>query len=169
MRDVPHEAQGGKTLRKLWAMYALLACILVFAGFGIQFCGEALALQLGLSQFALGAYLTAITTSLPELITTVAAVRRNALTLAIGGIVGGNTFDVIFLGFSDIAYQKGSIYHGIDEKQVFYICMSVLMTIVLIMGLIRREIGGFANIGLESLLIAILYLVTTGGVFFFSW
>ena len=67
------------------------------AGWGIAKTGAVIAEGAGISQSVVGALFTAVVTSLPELITTVAAVRRGAVTLAVGGIIGGNTFDVLFL------------------------------------------------------------------------
>jgi cation:H+ antiporter len=43
-----------------------------------------------------------------ELVTTIAAVRRGALQLAVGGIIGGNTFDTLFLTAADVSYREGS-------------------------------------------------------------
>ena len=97
-------------------------------------------------------------TSLPELVTSVAAVRRGALTLAVGGIIGGNAFDTIFVAFSDIAYRDGSIYHAITGQQVYLISLTILMTGVLLLGLLRREERGIVNIGFESFLILLLYV-----------
>jgi cation:H+ antiporter len=53
-----------------------------------------------------GGLFTAVSTSLPELVTSVAAVQQGALTLAVGGIIGGNSFDVMFVAFADIAYRE---------------------------------------------------------------
>jgi cation:H+ antiporter len=99
-----------------------------------------------------------VATSLPELVTTVAAVRQGALTLAVGGIIGGNTFDVLFLVAADVAYREGSIYHAISAQPLFIISLTILLTAILLMGLIRRERRGFANIGFESVAVLVLYL-----------
>ena len=112
----------------------------------------------GLADALVGAFLTAVVTSLPELATSVAAVRRGASTLAVGGITGGNAFDTIFLGLSDVAYREGSIYHAISEQQTFLISLTVMLTGLLLLGLLRREKHGIANMGFESLLILVLYL-----------
>jgi cation:H+ antiporter len=104
-----------------------------------------------------GALLTATVTSLPELVTTIAAIRRGALQLAVGGIIGGNTFDVLFLALSDVAYTDGSIYHAVGERVLFWIVLAILMTSVLLLGLLRRERHGVANIGFESSFILGLY------------
>lgn len=87
-----------------------------------------IATQTGLSQAAVGVLLTSVATSLPELVTTVAAVRRGALTLAVAGIIGGNAFDTLFAAASDIAYRGSSIYHVIPDQVMLWVALAVLMT-----------------------------------------
>jgi cation:H+ antiporter len=104
-----------------------------------------------------GLLLTATATSLPELVTSVAAVRRGALTLAVGGIIGGNAFDTLFTAASDIAYREGSIYEQMDDGLLLWVSLSILMTGFLLMGLVRREQHGPGGIGFESLAVLVLY------------
>jgi cation:H+ antiporter len=75
----------------------------------------------------------------------------------VGGIIGGNAFDVLFLAFSDLAYRGGSIYHEMTEGNVFIIALSIAMTAVLLLGLLRREKHGIGGIGFESAIILVLY------------
>ncbi|MFP4044257.1 MAG: hypothetical protein ACLFTP_06775 [Rhodosalinus sp.] len=79
------------------------------AGFGIARCAGIPIDRLELSATLTGALATAVVASLPEPVTTLAAVRRGALQLAVGGIIGGNTFDMLFLTFSDQGYREGSV------------------------------------------------------------
>ena len=92
------------------------------------------------------------------MVTSIAAVRHGALTLVVGDIIGGNSFDVLFIAFADVAYRDGSIYHALTQSQSFIIALTILMTGILILGLLRREKHGISNIGFESFLILILYL-----------
>lgn len=92
--------------------------------------------------------------------TAVAAVRIGALTLAVSDIMGGNAFDVIFFAVADLAYRDGSLYHAMGSRPTFLILLTILLTSILLMGLIRREKYGIANIGFESFL---LFLVYAGG------
>jgi cation:H+ antiporter len=131
------------------------------AGYVIGQAGVAIASETALTQGLVGALLTAVSTSLPELVTTVAAVRRGALTLAVGGIIGGNTFDVILVAASDVAYRDGSIYHAVGSLPALLLAMTILMTAVLLLGLLRREKHGIANIGFESMLLIVIYLAGT--------
>ncbi len=160
VEDTPDEEQGGPVLKALVIKFLLFMVVLVGAGFAIKESGVHLAQSWGISHSLLGALLTATITSLPELITTFAAVRRGALTLAVGGIVGGNTFDVLFLAFSDITYTEGSIYHAMSATHISYISLIILMTAILAMGLLRRERQGVGGIGRESLTIGLLYVLS---------
>ncbi|MBK5929469.1 cation transporter [Halochromatium salexigens] len=142
----------------LWGAFLLAAATVAVAGWLVGVSGIALVRHTGLSETLVGSLFTAVATSLPELVTTVAAVRQGALTLAVGGIIGGNTFDALFLVAADVAYREGSIYHAISAQPLFIISLTILLTAILLMGLIRRERRGVANIGFESAAVLVFYL-----------
>jgi len=117
---------------------------------------------IGLSGALVGSLATATVTSLPELVTTIAAVRRRAPQLAIGGIVGGNMFDSLFVAASDFAYREGSIYHAISDATLFWMGLVIVMTAVLLLGMLRREREGPGKIGWESVMLIGLWAIGTG-------
>lgn len=157
--DAPDEAETSVRHTKLiWLRFFFFAAIVGVAGWVVGHSGIALVRHTGLSETLVGTLFTAVATSLPELVTTIAAVRQGALTLAVGGIIGGNTFDVLFLVFSDAAYRDGSIYHAVSQQPLFLISLTILLTAFLLMGLIRRERSGIGNIGFESVAVLVFYL-----------
>lgn len=157
-QDSEDSSTAGLSLSGLWLRFALFGLIIGVAGWVVARTGINIAEQTDLTATFVGGVLTAVVTSLPELVTSVAAVRRGALTLAVGGIIGGNAFDTIFIAFSDIAYREGSIYHAISERQVYLISLTILLTGLLLMGLLRCEKHGMENIGFESFLVLVLYV-----------
>lgn len=142
----------------LWLQFALLAALVGVAGWVIARSGVVISVRVGLSETAVGAVFSAVSTSLPELVTCIAAVRQGALTLAVGDIIGGNVFDTLFLSLSDLAYRDGSILHAAGPQGLFVTSLPVLLTGILLMGLVRREKSGIANIGFESFGVLLLYL-----------
>jgi len=158
--DDDHRRQGGAA--RIWLAFAVSVVVVGIAGWLVGSAGIALVRLTGLSETVVGSLFTAIATSLPELVTSVAAVRQGALTLAVGGIIGGNTFDVLFLSFADVAYRDGSIYHAIGPQPLFIISLTILLTAILLLGLIRRERHGVANIGFESVLVLVGYFLGIG-------
>jgi len=157
------ERMSTRQLLRIWLGFAALGLIVGCAGFVVAESGIALSWRFGISETIVGGLLTAVATSLPELVTSIASVRQGALTLAVGGIIGGNCFDVLFVAFSDVAYRQGSIYQALSSEQTFMIALTLLLTGVLMLGLIRREKHGIGNIGFESFLIILLY----GSMFLF--
>ncbi len=158
-RDEPDRASQQEALAPLLGQCALLVVILAGSGFVVAATGAALSSRFGISQTLVGALLTAVATSIPELVTTLAAVRRGALQLAVGGIIGGNTFDILFLSASDVAYRDGSLYHAIGDADMLLTVGAILMTGVLLMGLIMRERRG---VGFEGTAILAIYAAIVG-------
>ncbi len=156
--DEPDEAQRELSGNiRLFAAFSIL--VLVLGGMGwllAQVAGE-LTDRYHLSASLVGALMTAVVTSLPELVTTLAAVHRGALQLAIGGIIGGNTFDTLFLTLSDAAYQKGSLYHALTPEDYFWLAIGLVMTAILLLGLIVRQRSGPGGIGFESACLLAVY------------
>lgn len=158
--DLPDEDPAAETgsLPSAWTEVVVLALLTAVAGWALARAGATLASETVLSTTVVGALFTATATSLPELVTTIAAVRRGALTLAVGGIVGGNSFDVLALSVSDVAYRPGSLYHAIDGQQLLVIAVTIAMTGVLLLGLLARQRRPILGVGAEGVVIALLYV-----------
>lgn len=156
--DVPVPENREASLPGLLGRFTLYAAALAGAGYLLSQSAPALMRQSGLSDTLVGGVFTALTTSLPEFIVVIAAVRQGALTLAIGNIIGGNCFDVLFLAFSDVAYTGGSLYTLLSESHLYLIALNILMTGILLLGLLRRVKRGIAGIGFESVLVLLLYI-----------
>ncbi len=146
-----------RTTPRLWWSFAGLAAVTAAAGYSIGETSVALVATTGLSETAVGTVFTGLANSLPELVTAIAAVRIGAVNLAVGDIIGGNAFEVLFLAAGDLFYTGGSIYHAFTPDDVFTTAMAILMTGVLLLGMLRRERRGIANIGWESALVLALY------------
>ncbi len=156
--DLPEEDRWKRlSNRRLAAEFAAMAAAVGLCGWIVGQSGIAISTATGISGSTVGALMTAVVTSLPELVTTLAAIRRGALQLAVGGIIGGNCFDVLFLAFADIAYRDGSLYHAMGASASFWLGLSILMTGILLLGLLHRQKHGPGNIGFESGALLLLY------------
>jgi cation:H+ antiporter len=149
-RSRPHAA--------LWFSFTGYAVIVAIAGWVLSRTGMAIVTNTDLSESLVGGVFTSVTTSLPELVIAITAVRMKSLTLAVGDIIGGNAFDTLFIAVSDVAYREGPIYASISLLEQFWLAITLLMTGILLMGLLHRERHGIANIGWESFLVFVLYI-----------
>ncbi len=153
--DEPDPSAEQESLTGLLIRFGLLALAVVVAGFVVAQAGLSIVESTGASGTLVGAFATSVTTSLPELVTTVAAVRTGALALAVGGIVGGNAFDLLFIAASDVAYRDGSVYAALTSTDHFTIGWAMLLVAILASGLVRRQRKG---IGFEGIGVLAVYL-----------
>lgn len=160
--QMPEDPRSDRTL---WTLFAVYATVTAVAGYAIGRSSIGLVQETGISETAFGTVFTAIATSIPELVTAVAAVRIGAVNLALGDVIGGNAFDVLFLAVADFAYLGGSIYAEFTASNVFTAATVILMTAVLIFGMLHRERHGLGNIGWESAMVLGLYIGSVVVVF----
>jgi cation:H+ antiporter len=157
VEDVPETDTAPRSPIRVWASFGVLATGVLIAGLALGQSGVAIAAETGLSETLVGAIFTTASSSLPEFVTSLGAVRQGALTLAVGNIIGGNAFDMMFVALADFAYRDGSVLHTLGDRHVFLIAWSMLLTAVLVLGLLRREQRGIGNIGLEGVLVLLIY------------
>ncbi|WPZ32632.1 sodium:calcium antiporter [Thalassobaculum sp. OXR-137] len=158
--DEPEEeSDKGPSTPWLFASFVALMLVMGAIGWVIAQIAETMTDRYDLSASVVGALMTAVVTSLPELVTTLAAVRRGALQLAVGGIIGGNTFDTLFLTISDVGYREGSLYHAIGPDDLYWLAVGLIMTAILTLGQLYRQREGPGGIGLESAAMLGVYAV----------
>lgn len=141
--DEPGDAPGApevgeRSLPGLWLRYAGYATAVGVAGLVISLSVGPLADAIGLSSVAAGALLTASATSSPELLTALSAARRGRPQLAVGDIVGGNTFDILFLAVADLALG-GSLYAQVGSSFVLLLGVAVLLSSLLLLAFVRER------------------------------
>lgn len=160
VEDVPDEANLREHLPMLLVGFGVSAVLVTIAGAVVAHTTGNIAEQTGLTETVAGGLFSGVATSLPELVTSVAAVRRGALTLAVSDIVGGNFFDVLFVFAADFVYLRGSLYHaaGVGAREAFLTGIAILMNVTLLLGLLFRQRAGPANIGFESVTMILLYV-----------
>ena len=166
--DIPDEDSQRTPLSRTVAIFVVCLLAVAAGGYAVAQTGTGFVSSLGVSESLVGTLMTSTVTSLPELVTTIAAVRAGSLQLAVGGILGGNAFDTLFASFADIAYRDGSIYSAISGSDIFLTAMVTAMTGVLILGLLRREKRGLGGIGFEGWSVGALYVTAVAGVIVLS-
>lgn len=92
----------------IWLMLVYLAgglAAVVLGGGIVVDSASAIATNLGMSQNLIGLTIVAVGTSLPELVTSLSALRKGDSGLALGNVVGSNIFNIFFiLGMSGAIY-----------------------------------------------------------------
>ncbi|MEZ5567939.1 MAG: hypothetical protein R3E54_06325 [Halioglobus sp.] len=156
--DTPDQQRRGGLLEG-WLGFIALAALTCAAGWALMEAAKSIADNTGLSDTLVGGFLTALATSTPELVTTIAAIRCGALTLGVSNIFGTNCFNILVVAAADSGYLHGSIYHAVAPTQLLWGLVTILMSAILLLGMLRRQTYGFGRIGFESALMLTVYAV----------
>ncbi len=108
-----------------------------------------------ISSSTIGAILLCITTSLPEVVSTFALIKYDNYDMAIANILGSNIFNFLVLSISDL-FNDNSIYNLVDINSKMYLYGGIIVTIILLVSLIKKN--KIISIIL-SILISLIYLL----------
>ena len=120
----------------------------------------ALAEQTGLGDSFVGATLLASSTSLPELSTTLAAVRIGSYAMAVANIFGSNLIMVALILPADLCFTGGAILEHADRAGILSLSVGIVVTAVYLMGLIERRNRTVLRMGVDSLVVLVLYVAS---------
>lgn len=127
------------SLSRAAATYALTTAVIVGASVLLAKTGDSLAHAMGWDASFVGTQFLAISTTLPELATSIAAIRLNAPELAMANLLGSNMFNHgVVLFVDDAVYTEGVLWQGISKVHAVTSALVILMTSVVIVGLIWR-------------------------------
>lgn len=116
-----------------------------------------LATEFGLSEKIIGLTVIAIGTSLPELITSVIAIRKGHADIGIGNIIGSNIYNILMI--MGVGAALGGVMVGVDVyvDYAIMIIFSLSLLIALKTGMIGRAMGIALTIGYVAYLIVTFF------------
>lgn len=159
-QEEKHETEGNiASLRRTLMLYGLSALIVVGAALFLPYFGKHLAEQSGLGNTFFGTLFLAATTSLPELVVSISALRMGSLDMAVGNLFGSNIFNIFILGIDDLFYRDGSLFSNIDHSHLLSILALIAMTAVAMIGLLFRADRKKYLLGVDTFIILLLYAV----------
>ncbi len=138
--------------------------------FGAEFLvssGKTIALGIGISETIIGFTVIALGTSLPELVTTLTAIRKKESALSVGNIIGANIIDTtLILPLCAVINGSALPVERINLIFDFPICIlacAVAVIPTIIMGRFKKW-QGFALLTIYALYMLFLVLNETGAI-----
>ena len=155
------EIEGVEACETKELSYAKSILFLIVGAGAIAFGGDLtvdtasrIAIELGMSQTLVGLTIVSIGTSLPELVTSIVAARKNEVDMAIGNAVGSNIFNILMvLGISATISPVALLRENIID----IIVLMIFTVLVWLFAGTKRKISRK-----EGIIMALTYLVYCG-------
>lgn len=155
---INHPALRMASTGKVMAIFGLAALATLVAGVGIEVVGNRLADSYHIGSGLFAATVIAFTGALPNLSTGLGSIKLGDYQLAMSDIFGGNAFMPALFVVCDLI-TGGSVLHNAGASDIWFAALGVLLTTIYLVGLIVRSRRTFLGMGLDSLAVAVLYVV----------
>jgi cation:H+ antiporter len=167
----PSEEQDGETLALKQALIGFVASsvVIVVAGIFLTYASKSIASSSALSGSLIGAFFVAIVTSLPELATSIGALRIRGYDMIMGNLFGSNMFNILTIFFADLAFHRGSIFAGLAgeaSNQLVIGLFGVVMAVIAMIGIAYRTNRKLLGMGIDAFFLLVAYMVS---VFFIAF
>ena len=140
----------------LW--FLLLSVLILVAGYFVVKTSERIAEETGIGTSFAGLVLIAITTSLPEISTTIAAVKLKRYDMAVSNIFGTNLFDITLIFLADLFFLKGPVLSELSQFEVVAAFLGIVLTSIYVVGIATRNKKSFLKLGYDSWIILLTYI-----------
>jgi len=131
----------GVSRTKAYLLYGLNALLIIGAATYLPRLGAVLAETTGLGQTVVGNVFVAVLTSLPEVVVAIAALKIDAIDMAVGSLLGSNLFNIGILALDDLFYTPGPLLAHVAADQIVTAIAAIVMTTMAIIGLTYRIKG----------------------------
>lgn len=137
--EEPQASYADQSLRRAFGIYFASAAVVVASAVWLAMVGEHIAEEMGWEASFMGTQFLALSTSLPEIATSFAALRINAPNLAITNVLGSNVFNMGFVLFvDDLVYSQGAVWAAVSQVHILTGLIGILMTVIVIVGVLTR-------------------------------
>ncbi len=154
---------GGALLKNIIVLVIAAALIAVGADM-LEGSSVSLATMAGIPTEVVGVTIVALCTSLPELVTAVAALAKGHGALSLGNIIGANIFNLVLVSgaavtISPFVIPEGSKLFGYNTSQLFEIPLMVaVMAIMTLPAVFKGKLHRWQGVALLSIYVAFVVL-----------
>ncbi|GCE03169.1 sodium:calcium antiporter [Dictyobacter aurantiacus] len=146
--------------------FIIASVITLVAGAALEFSGDAISKDIGLSGVLFGATILAAATSLPEVSTGLQSTWIADYEMAFSDIFGGNAFLPVLFILADLLSGQAVLPQA-QKSDIYLASLGCLLTGIYIYGLIfRRPKQLFHRVGIDSVLVLGVYIVAIVGLIF---
>ena len=152
----------------LWLSFLICALIIIFTGTKLTRYGDIIAEKTGLGRVWIGAALIPLATALPEITSCVGAARIKAPNLAIGNIFGSIMFNLLIIAIADFAHGPGPLLKEITPGQIITAILGIFLCAIAALSMLLKPSFLFVGVGIDSLILIILYFLGIVVIFKYS-
>jgi len=153
--------------KTVWFRFTLAAIAVIGAAIWMSFIGGEIAETTGWEASFVGSLFLAISTSMPEIVVSIAALRLGAIDMAVANILGSNMFNIAIIFPVDLFYSQAPILSSVSAAHLVTAVVAIVMSLLVIAGLrFRQKRKTFFVISWYAVALIGLYIFGAYALFF---
>ncbi len=151
------EEAAHRSLASLWGRFGAAALVILVSAPFLTLSVKAIADATGIAQTFLGTAILAVTSSLPELVASIASIRIGAYDMAVGNLFGSNVANMSVLLFADIAYTEGPILAAVAPTQILSALGAILLMAIAVAAIVGGSETRMRRLEPDAIVLLIVY------------
>lgn len=164
--DKEKEKPSMVLMSRLGLFFLFAATGVLVGGYFVANSADIIAEKSGMGSSFMGFFFVGLTTSLPELSTTISAARLKRYRMAFSNIFGTNLLNVGLVLLADLLYFKGPALDEVGNFAAAGAVLGILLTSIYQIGLAIKFKKTFFRLGIDSILVVLFYII--GAVILFN-
>lgn len=157
--------KGTPTQALVWLFLGAVAILI--SGMTLEMSGVKLSEHYGVSGVIFGGTILALCTALPEISTGIASAKIRDYNMAVSDIFGGNAFLPVLFLFASLL-NGGSVLTYLSPSDIYLACVGILLTGIYLVGMVLPTSKQIWQMGKDSFLVLIVYILAIWGLFIIS-
>lgn len=145
-------------LRTLWFRVVLYGALIFLAGYALSQTGDAIAEQTGITSAVVGFALIGTATSLPELVTVIAALKLRQPEMAFGQILGTNFINLSLLPLGDLIFSGEPVMNVLGPFEAVSALLGAILIGIFMVGLLEHRNRTIFKMGVDSAAVIVVFV-----------
>lgn len=158
-QEIDNQKLSQILISKPGILFLVTALVILIAGYLIATSADAISKKTGIGSSFMGFFFVGLTTSLPELSTTITAVKLKRYRMAFSNIFGTNLLNIGLVFLADVFYTKGPAFNEVGNFAATGAILGILLTCIYQIGLTIRLRKNYLRMGFDSILVIVFYVI----------
>jgi cation:H+ antiporter len=145
-------------LMKAYIQLCIYGAVIIVCGFWLASIAKEIVDIKGWDQMYFGTIAIAFTTSLPEIVVSLAAISIGSPNMAVANILGSNIFNMLIIPVMDIIYRKGYILNYVSSSHIYSCLLAIVLTLVVLYSIMYRPKRSFMRLGISTFILIFVFL-----------
>ncbi|QHE54025.1 sodium:calcium antiporter [Pontibacillus sp. HMF3514] len=138
-RNRKNEKYNEYSYKKVIVRFTLFAFAIMLVGSVLTVTADKIASITGLGSSFVGSFLVGASTSLPDAVSVITALKLRNYSMGVSSLLGSNAFNIMLLSFTDAIYVKNNLFSHASPSNIVTSVASIVVVLIILYSITRKK------------------------------